>query len=264
MFNKLNIKSSIWGVLLKKLRWEASFKTLTVINIFSFKPSKLLIFPKIIAGVSLLLYFLGYQPTLGIPPVKKSIVYAQFSQQQSVTAQPVALTFSLPHPGYVSTKYSSWHPGVDIATGLGMPVHPIAPGTVSGVYFELFGLGHHVEVTHDGGYTSTYGHMGSIYVKVGDKVTEASILGQVGLTGRTTGPHTHLELTKNGQTFDPLTVLPKIDNYPGDDYYNARKLVESLGLNKTAPTSQKSTALAKITPTPTPKVDLKAELAFNL
>ncbi|MCL4366782.1 M23 family metallopeptidase [Patescibacteria group bacterium] len=161
-------------------------------------------------GVSLALYFMGYQPSLAFPPIQKSVVQASFVQEQNISAASLSEPFLLPHPGYLTTKFSAWHPGIDIATGLGMPIHPIAKGTVSAVYYDLFGLGHHVVIEHDQGFQSTYGHMGRVFVKVGDEVTPDSIIGEVGLTGHTTGPHTHLEITHNEKYIDPQTLLPAI------------------------------------------------------
>ena len=53
-----------------------------------------------------------------------------------------------------------------------------------------------------------------IYVKAGQKITSDSILGEVGITGATSGPHTHLEITHEGKYIDPLTILPQIPNMP--------------------------------------------------
>ncbi len=268
LYRHIKYWSDVSSDLPKKLRGKANKQTSTFNTPEPTKPSKILKFPRFIVGFYLLMYFLGYQPTFGIPPIKKSEVYAEFSQEQSINSNSISTPFNLPHPGYVSTHFSVWHPGVDIATGLGMPVKPIAPGKVVEVTFGFIGLGHYVVVEHDGGYRSTYGHMGQVFVKVDDLVTESSILGQVGLTGRTTGPHTHLEVTKDGKSVDPLTLLPKIDDFPGKAYYEARKSVESLvsTLPVANPANQivKQVIISKITPTPTPQVDLKTELAFDL
>lgn len=163
--------------------------------------------PKIV-GLSLLIFLSGYQPVWSVPPIKRSTVQADFSQTQLIKAVALSDTFSLPHPGYISTHFSSWHPGVDIASGLGMPIHPILKGKVIDVTSGFFGLGHFVTVKHESGYKSTYGHMGKIYVKLGDQVEKSAILGEVGLTGNTSGPHTHLEITHNGSYVDPETLLP--------------------------------------------------------
>lgn len=171
-------------------------------------------FTKLSLGGLLLLYLTGYQPTMAIPPLAQSKVLAQNTQQESINSTKLAQPFNLPHPGYLSTKFSSWHPGVDIATGLGMPIHPVAAGKVVEVTMGFWGLGHYVVVEHEQNFRSTYGHMGKVYVKVGDTVGADSYLGEVGMTGHTTGPHTHLELTFNGQYIDPQTVLPAISDWP--------------------------------------------------
>lgn len=162
----------------------------------------------------MLFYFSGYQPTLTIPPIKQSIAHAEFSQEQTIQTSSFKNPFTLPHPGYKTTSFSSGHPGIDIATGLGMPVHPINSGKVIEVSFGFFGLGHYVVVEHEQGIKSTYGHMGRIFVKKDDIVTQSSILGEVGITGHTSGPHTHLETTKNREYFDPQLILPEISKLP--------------------------------------------------
>jgi murein DD-endopeptidase MepM/ murein hydrolase activator NlpD len=200
---------------------------------------------KVTFGVLFLLYFSGYQPTLAIPPIKQSVARAEFSQEQNISSTTLPQAFILPHPGYLSTRFSNYHPGIDIATGLGMPIHPIADGLVIDVTYGFLGLGHAVTMEHAGGFKSVYGHMGEIYVKNGDTVTQGSTLGEVGLTGHTTGPHTHLEVTKNGQYIDPLLILPALQNWP-----------ESAGA---APQGEGITR-SLITPTPTPAREVtKAE-----
>lgn len=199
---------------------------------------KLTILPKITLGALAVLYFLGYQPTLAIPPIQQKITLAVATQQQNINTAALAQAFILPHPGYISTHFSPGHPGIDLATGLGMPIHPIADGKVVEVIYGFTGLGHHVIVEHAQGYRSTYGHMGRIFVHVGDTVTQASILGEVGLTGHTTGPHTHLEITKDGTYIDPETILPIAPDWP-----------QSAG---EAPQGQGEIEDAFVTPTPTP------------
>lgn len=156
------------------------------------------------------LNLLGYYPAFAIPPVKKAAVSAAAEQKMEIIAQSFSKPLVLPHPGYLSTRYSNWHPGIDIAAGLGMPVHPVIDGEVSFVGRDLFGLGNYVEISHKNGFKSKYAHMGRIYVKSGQKVTSENILGEVGLTGNTSGPHTHLEITLNGKFIDPLGLLPEI------------------------------------------------------
>ncbi|MDO8498508.1 MAG: M23 family metallopeptidase [bacterium] len=170
---------------------------------------------KVTLGGVVLFYLLGYQPTLSFPPFKQSVIKADFVQEQDIASIKLPHPFILPHPGYLTTRFSSWHPGVDIATGYGMPIHPITSGQVTEVIFDLWGLGHHIVIQHDQGFASTYAHMGRVFVKVGDLVTIESTLGEVGLTGHTSGPHTHLEITNNGKYIDPLLVLPTLPGWPG-------------------------------------------------
>ncbi len=169
---------------------------------------------KLALGVITLSFLFNYQPEFDFPPVKQDIVKAQFEQTQTINASLSPLKFQLPHPGYLSTSYSRFHPGVDIATGLGMPINPIAEGTVTESGYNIWGLGFMAVVDHGYGYKSTYGHLGRIYTKTGQKVAANSTLGTVGLTGFTSGPHTHLEVTRNGSSIDPLTILPEIRKMP--------------------------------------------------
>ena len=171
-------------------------------------------------------YLSGYQPALTFPPIKKSEVLAQNSNQQVETihfdsfSEPI----QLPHIGYLSTTFSSWHPGVDIATGIGTPIQPILKGQVVEATVSFWGLGNYVVIEHEQGIRSTYGHMRKIYVKPGDKVLSTSKIGEVGMTGWTSGPHTHLEVTKNGQYINPMKLLPTLSDLPV--YYPAPEEVK--------------------------------------
>ncbi len=157
----------------------------------------------------MIIFFLDYQPTLGFPPIKQSVVRAQVEQSQQINSAALPFAVTLPHTGYISTYFSWFHPGVDIATSLGTPIHPIAQGVVVDEGYNFWGLGNLVVVDHGSGFQSLYGHMGNILVKKGDKVDSNSILGNVGMTGHTTGPHTHLQISRDGKNIDPLTILPK-------------------------------------------------------
>lgn len=169
---------------------------------------------------------LGYYPTFSIPPVKQAYVHAETHEQKG---EIIAASFSqpliLPHPGFLSTRFSSFHPGVDIAAGLGMPIHPITEGEVSEVGRDFFGLGNFVVVSHQNGFKSKYAHMGKVYVKVGQKISSENTLGEVGLTGKTSGPHTHLEITKDGNYIDPQTILPEIPNMPASQRGESKVVV---------------------------------------
>lgn len=159
--------------------------------------------------------FLGYYPNFGIPPIKKSFVSAQtLEQREEIISSSFSKPLILPHPGYLSTKFSKFHPGVDIAAGLGLAVRPIIDGVVEEAGRDIFGLGNYVIISHENGFKSKYAHMGKIYVKENQTVTSENMLGEVGITGRTSGPHTHLEITLNGTFVDPQKILPEIPDFP--------------------------------------------------
>src|SRR3989344_4901487 len=80
----------------------------------TFKKGKIV--SKIALGVLLLSFFINYQPAFTFPPIKKNLAQAQtFEQVQTITPDSLPFTFQLPHPGYMSTPFTSYHPGIDIA-----------------------------------------------------------------------------------------------------------------------------------------------------
>lgn len=99
-----------------------------------------------------------------------------------------------------------FHYGVDIANHLGSEVQALAPGVVTWAG-ERQGYGKLVEVDHGNGYRTRYGHNKEVEVDVGDRVTEDTLIGKVGNTGRSTGPHIHLEVLHNGKQINPAKFL---------------------------------------------------------
>jgi hypothetical protein len=199
---------------------------------------------KIVLGVLFLYLFSNYQPSFSFSPLKKiNKAIAAEEQTQVISAERIPHSFQLPHPGYLSTYFSTFHPGVDIATGLGMPIKSIAPGVVIDAGFNVWGLGLIVEIDHENGYKSLYAHLGKIYVSKGQKISESDYLGEVGLTGHTTGPHTHLEISLNDQKINPLTVLPEIRTYPESGDFIAQG----------GTSTESATLVTQWAPTPTPK-----------
>jgi len=174
-------------------------------------------FKRLIIVSTLTLFLTGVQPSL-IFPSNHSIVYATEPTQQETIISALTPEFRLPFAGYLSTQYSNWHPGIDLATGLGTPIHSIATGVVEEINFGVFGYGNDVIITHTDGFKSLYGHMDKIYVKKGAPVSFDTIIGTVGLTGFTSGPHTHLEIYKNGKAINPQTILPEIQRFPSIEH----------------------------------------------
>ena len=94
------------------------------------------------------------------------------------------------------------HKGIDFAGKDGSPVSVVASGVVTWAS-ERYGYGNLVEVNHGNGFVTRYGHNKKILVKVGDKVSKGDKLALMGSTGRSTGPHVHFEVIKNGRNVNP-------------------------------------------------------------
>jgi murein DD-endopeptidase MepM/ murein hydrolase activator NlpD len=108
------------------------------------------------------------------------------------------------------------HTGVDLAARSGTPIYAAGDGIIQ-YYKWQSGYGNKVEIQHVNGYETAYGHM-SRYVdglEVGSHVRQGQIIGYVGSTGQSTGPHLHFEIKINGNLVDPLSVkLPKDNVLP--------------------------------------------------
>jgi len=100
----------------------------------------------------------------------------------------------------------AFHAGIDFRSPVGTAIHPTAPGKVTAAG-PAGGYGNMVEVDHGHGITTRYGHMSRILVSVGDQVDRNSVIGLVGSTGRSTGPHLHYETRINDTPINPITYL---------------------------------------------------------
>jgi len=104
-----------------------------------------------------------------------------------------------------------YHEGQDIDAQYGTPVQVAADGKVIIAGWQR-GYGNVVYVDHGSGVSTRYGHLSQIDVSVGDGVTRGQIIGLVGSTGRSTGPHLHYEVRINNQPVDPKPYLPGAQN----------------------------------------------------
>jgi len=96
------------------------------------------------------------------------------------------------------------HKGLDFAAPQGTPIYATANGTVAVAGFTDGGYGNHVEINHGYGYETIYGHMVKVKVHAGERVTRGEVIGWVGSTGKSTGPHCHYEIHVNGEAVDPV------------------------------------------------------------
>jgi murein DD-endopeptidase MepM/ murein hydrolase activator NlpD len=104
-------------------------------------------------------------------------------------------------PVYKTTKF---HAGLDFAAPQGTPIYATANGTVETAGNTGNGYGNHVVINNGYGYSTLFGHMFRIKVKHGEKVKRGEIIGWVGNTGKSTGPHCHYEVHRNGEPVDPV------------------------------------------------------------
>lgn len=107
------------------------------------------------------------------------------------------------HPIYKTRKF---HDGIDFGAPLNAPVKACASGTVSYAGWNG-GYGKYISISHSNGYMSFYGHLNSIGVKQGQKVSQGQEIGKVGSTGNSTGAHLHLGAKLNGKSIDPKRCL---------------------------------------------------------
>ncbi len=104
------------------------------------------------------------------------------------------------------TGKRAWHNGVDFAGKEGADVIAVAAGVVVFAGARS-GYGQMVEINHGSGYSTRYGHHKELVVKTGDIVRKGEVVGLMGNTGRSTGPHVHFEVFKNGRIVDPSTYI---------------------------------------------------------
>lgn len=102
---------------------------------------------------------------------------------------------------------STNHQGIDIGAAYGEPIYAAMPGQVE-IAGSYGGYGNAVKIDHGGGMETLYGHMSAVAVEPGVPVAQGQIIGFVGNTGNSTGPHLHFSVLVNGEQVDPLSFFP--------------------------------------------------------
>lgn len=138
-----------------------------------------------------------------------SLIEANYSPSAIEMTVETKLSISRVVPGIngVSQEFHAGHPGIDITAPLGSKILPLKKGRVVMIGASNYGYGRYVEVDHGDNLVTRYAHMGKIQVEEGDEVDVDRALGEVGLTGRTTGPHLHLEVFQGSKKLNPRTFL---------------------------------------------------------
>jgi len=96
------------------------------------------------------------------------------------------------------------HAGLDFTAPIGTPIYAAADGVIKDAGFNTGGYGNRVVINHGFGYETLYAHMVRIKARVGTRVKRGEVIGYVGTSGKSTGPHLHYEVHKNGTQLDPI------------------------------------------------------------
>ncbi len=128
------------------------------------------------------------------------------------------------HPIY---KIKQFHYGMDFTANIGTPIYATGDGVVKDVQSIGGGFGRFVIIDHGFGYETLYGHMSAFNVKKGDKVKRGSVIGLVGNSGTSTGPHVHYEVHKNGEPVNPQYYYFKDLN--AQEYEKMVKISSNIG-----------------------------------
>ncbi|TNC81574.1 MAG: hypothetical protein C9356_08260 [Oleiphilus sp.] len=141
--------------------------------------------------------------------IEKLFANRTIQKELFIAGRPIGWGWMSSPYGYRSDPFTgkrAWHAGVDFAGKEGSDIVAVASGVVtwSG---ERYGYGNLVEINHGGGYATRYAHCKELLVDVGTIVEKGEVIAKMGSTGRSTGPHVHYEVLKNGRTLDPKKFI---------------------------------------------------------
>lgn len=133
----------------------------------------------------------------------------RLEEKSSLSGRPIAQGWMSSRYGYRTDPFTgklTMHEGMDFAGKEGSDVVATASGVVTHAG-ERWGYGNLVEINHGNGLSTRYGHAAEILVKPGDIVTPGQVIATMGSSGRSTGPHVHYEVLKNGRQVDPRPYI---------------------------------------------------------
>ena len=166
-------------------------------------------------------------------------------------AEPTTSGMMLPVDGHITSyfgyryhpilHFTRFHAGLDIGASWGSPIVAAGDGQVVAAGWAG-GYGREVQIAHGGGLVSLYGHMSQIVAQAGSYVHAGQVIGYVGSSGLSTGPHVHFEVRQSGQPVNPLAVrftsAPLVDTRLGDAVKARLKVLLGVGTRK--PSSARS------------------------
>ncbi len=150
-------------------------------------------------------------------PLKETVTKEPISATVKVGTKPRPKTaptgsFKMPYYGVLTSRYGvqrsrSVHRGIDLAGPVGGNVVASDGGTVTFAGWDNGGYGYMVKIRHSNGYETYYAHLSAVKVSKGQQVYQGQTIGLVGNTGRSTGPHLHFEVRKNGTPVNPYSYI---------------------------------------------------------
>jgi murein DD-endopeptidase MepM/ murein hydrolase activator NlpD len=139
------------------------------------------------------------------------LAHQKFQKQVALAGRPILAGWMSSGFGRRADPISgrlAWHAGVDFAGKPGSPVVAVASGVVT-YAGSRNGYGRVIDVNHGGGYVTRYGHNQQLLVAVGDLVKKGQTIARMGSTGRSTGPHVHFEVLKDGAQVNPARYIAR-------------------------------------------------------
>jgi len=128
---------------------------------------------------------------------------------------------------------STGHRAIDYAAPSGTPIRAVGDGVITSATWSSVGYGNLMSLRHNGTYSTNYAHLSKFAVKKGQRVKQGDIIGYVGNTGFSTGPHLHYEMVKNGEKINPLKeVLPPGESIKEENKEKFLQMINEYGLGK--------------------------------
>ena len=191
----------------------------SIVDFNGLKPGEPLVIDKwiIISGGELPITVRPDSPRVAAAPARPAAPAPQPARPAALAPQPARPAPSPPQiatgrlqwptRGSITTYYSGWHPGIDIAAPFGTPIGASDAGRIVYAGWDRQGYGNRIIVNHGNGITTTYNHLSAFTAQVGQYVAKGQVIARMGSTGNSTGPHLHFEILRNGSYINPLGAL---------------------------------------------------------
>ena len=153
---------------------------------------------------------------------KKAELLASIPAIQPVTKRNITrLASGFGHRIHPIYKTYLMHAGIDFTAPIGTEIYATGNGVVAKTEYNGRGYGNNVVIQHGYGYSTLYGHMSRFAVRPGQRVKRGDVIGYVGNTGSSTGPHVHYEVIKNGKKIDPINFF--FNDLTAEEYEKIRE-----------------------------------------